>query len=241
MTRSFFSPGRLARWAAACTLAAAAAAAAAAPLAPPPSARLTYQLKATAKGFRINVESQLDWSRDGGSYRLVNHGSFLVFSFEFASNGSVDDAGVHPARYQETRNRKVKAVDFDAQAGQVRYTGGSQEPYAAGMQDRMSVLMQLAAMGRADPGAFAAGKVASFRVAGSSHSDTWRFKAVGNEQLDTTLGKIDAVHLVRERDHDDGQKIEVWLSSAYDWLPVRVLSQETSGDSLDQVLTRIER
>lgn len=213
---------------------------AAAPLAAPASAMLTYKLKASAKGFMINVDSQLDWKREGDTYHLTNRGSFMVFSFMFESTGRVDAQGVQPARYQETRNRRVKSVDFDPKGG-VRYSGGAQEPFQAGIQDRMSVLMQLAALGRGNPGAFAAGKVATFRVAGSSQSDNWHFKVVGNEELDTAMGKIKAVHLERERDHDDGQKIEVWLSAEHDWLPVRVLSKEANGDYLDQVVSKIER
>ena len=132
---------------------------AAAPLAAPASAMLTYKLKASAKGFMINVDSQLDWKREGDTYHLTNRGSFMVFSFMFESTGRVDAQGVQPARYQETRNRRVKSVDFDPKGG-VRYSGGAQEPFQAGIQDRMSVLMQLAALGRGNPGAFAAGKVA---------------------------------------------------------------------------------
>ncbi len=88
---------------------------------------------------------------------------------------------------------------------------------------------------------FADGKVVPFRVAGSSQSDNWRFRVVGRDKLSTPMGSIEAVHLKRERDHDDGQKIEVWLSPAHDWLPVRVLSNEADGDFLDQVVQKIER
>ncbi|MEK7943493.1 DUF3108 domain-containing protein [Pigmentiphaga sp. YJ18] len=239
-----FRPARrhFARACAALALAAAAPALQAAErYAPPASALLTYKLNASAKGFKINVDSTLEWQRNGSDYRLVNRGSFLFFSFVWESTGKVGDGGLQPARYQETRNKRVKTAEFDAAAGRLRLPSGNEEPLKPGTQDRMSVLLQLASIGRADSGAFADGKVVPFRVAGSSQSDNWRFRVVGRDKLSTPMGSIDAVHLRRERDHDDGQKIEVWLSPAHDWLPVRVLSNEADGDFLDQVVQKIER
>jgi len=208
---------------------------------PPASALLTYKLDASAKGFKINAESTLEWQRNGGDYRVVNRGSFLFFSFVWESTGKVGSEGLQPARYQETRNKRVKAAEFDAASGRLKLPSGNEEPLQPGTQDRMSVLLQLASMGRADNSAFADGKVVSFRVAGSSRSDNWRFRAAGRDKLSTPMGSIEAVHLIRERDHDDGQKIEVWLAPAHDWLPVRVLSNEADGDFLDQVVQKIER
>ncbi len=207
---------------------------------PPPSTLLTYKLNASAKGFKINVDSTLEWTRNGDDYRLVNRGSFMFFSFVWESTGRIGDQGLVPLRYQETRNKKVKAVDFDAAAGSVRFSGGKQEALKGQTHDRMSVLLQLSSIGRTDPAAFGPGKVLPFRVAGSSRVDNWRFKVAGKQKLETPLGEVDAVHLVRERDHDDGQKVEVWLAAKYDWLPVRVLSHEENGDYLDQVIEKIE-
>ena len=238
---SFFSMAR--RGFVARTLAAAGLALLAGPLvaAPvsnslPPSSSLTYTLKASAKGFKINADSQFDWKRDGDNYTLVNSGKFMFFSFAFESDGVVTPEGLQPTRYQETRNKRVKTVSFDVAAKKLTFSGGESEPLVAGTQDRMSVLVQLATLGRSDPSAFGPSKVQQFRVAGSSRTDNWRFRVVGNDTLDTALGKIKTVHLVRERDHDDGQKVEVWLSADYDWMPVRVLSNETDGDYLDQVI-----
>ncbi|MDX3907052.1 MAG: DUF3108 domain-containing protein [Pigmentiphaga sp.] len=208
---------------------------------PPASAVLTYKLNASAKGFKINVDSTLEWLRTGSDYKLVNRGSFMFFSFVWESTGKVGAGGLQPVRYQETRNKRVKTAEFDAAGGRLRLPSGDEETLEPGTQDRMSVLLQLAAIGRADAGAFAAGKVLPFRVAGSSRSDNWRFRVVGKETLSTPMGNMEAVHLVRERDHDDGQKVEVWLAPGHDWLPVRVLSNEADGDFLDQVVAKIER
>lgn len=207
----------------------------------PPSSSLTYTLKASAKGFKINVDSQFDWKRSGDSYTLVNSGKFMFFSFVFQSDGVVTADGLQPTRYQETRNKRVKTVSFDESTKKLTFSGGDSEDLVAGTQDRMSVLLQLAALGRRDAAAFGPGKVAQFRVAGSSRTDNWRFKVVGKETLTTALGTVKTVHLVRERDHDDGQKVEVWLSADYDWMPVRVLSNETDGDYLDQVIKQYVR
>jgi hypothetical protein len=215
--------------------------ASAADFAPPSSAVLTYKLHAIAKGFHIDVDSSLAWALNGSDYTLVNRGSFLFFSFNWASSGKAGPQGVQPVRYEETRNRTVKVTEFDVAAGKLRFPGGQEEALKPGMQDRMSVLLQLASLGRANASALADGKVQTFRVAGSSESDDWHFRVLGRERIDTGMGQLDTVHLRRERDHDDGQAIEVWLAPGNDWLPVRVLSRETSGDSLDQVVEKIDR
>jgi hypothetical protein len=207
----------------------------------PGSSSMTYSLKASAKGFKINVDSHFDWMREGDAYRIVNSGRFTLFSFNFESSGVITPDGLQPARYQETRNKRIKAVTFDPEARKITFAGGESEPLQAGTQDRMSVLVQLAAMGRKNPDVFASGKVVPFRVAGSSRTGMWRFRVAGTDTLDTPLGPVKAVHLVRERDEDDGQKVEVWLSADYDWMPVRVLSNESDGDFLDQVLSKFER
>jgi len=208
---------------------------------PPPSAVLTYQLSASAKGFKINADSTLEWRLGGSEYRIVNRGSFLFFSFEWESTGNIGEAGLAPSRYREMRNKRVKITEFDSASGRLKLPSGNEEALQPGTQDRLSVLLQLAAIGRAEGGAFANGKAVSFRVAGSSRSDNWHFRAASRDQLSTPMGDVEAVHLIRERDHDDGQKIEVWLAPAHDWLPVRVLSNEADGDFLDQVVRRIER
>ncbi len=207
----------------------------------PEAATLTYELKAKASGFNVDVDSTLRWKPDGERYALVNEGRFLFFNFLWVSEGVIRQGALQPERYREKRNKREKLTRFDAQAKRIHFQGGQQEAWQPGIQDRLSVLLTLSALGKEQPSRFKPGATFSMPVTGSSRSDNWHFTVQDLPVLETALGSIKTVRLSRSRDDDDGQQIEVWLAPDHDWLPVRVLSREPDGDHLDQTIKAITR
>jgi hypothetical protein len=224
--------------------AACSAAQAAAP-SPPPNSHLYYQTKVSAKGMSLNIDSEIEWTRQGDTYQLVNHAQHMLLgNLRFESKGQVTPAGLAPVTYLETRRKREKLVAIDRAGKQVKFSGGQMAAAPDGLQDRTSVLLQLASLARGDAAAFTAGKTFTVPVAGSSQVQEWTFEVAGEESLTTPMGKLRTVHVKRQprpgRDAPDEQRVDVWLAPERNWLPVRVRLHEANGDEFDQVVSRIE-
>jgi hypothetical protein len=230
---------------AAAVLAAIGAAAQAAAPSPPPDAHLYYQTKVAAKGMSMTIDSEIEWSRQGDTYRLVNHAQHMLLgNLTFDSTGHITPAGLAPDTYLETRRKREKLVAIDRAGKQVKFSGGQMAAAPDGLQDRTSVVLQLSSLARGDAAAFKAGKTMTVPVAGSSNVQEWTFQVVGEESLTTPLGKLRTVHVKRQpragRDAPDEQHVDVWLAPDRNWLPARVRLKEANGDEFDQVVSRIE-
>lgn len=220
------------------------AAQAAAP-SPPPDSHLYYQTKVSAKGMSLSIDSEIEWTKQGDTYRLVNHAQHMLLgNLRFDSKGRITPTGLAPDTYLETRRKREKLVAIDHAAKQVKFSGGQLSAAPDGLQDRTSVLLQLTSLARGDAGAFAAGKTFMVPVAGSSQVQEWTFNVVGEESLVTPMGKLRTVHVKRQpragRDGPDEQQVDVWLAPERNWLPARVRLREANGDEFDQVVSRIE-
>lgn len=226
-------------------LAAAAASAPAAAPSPPPDAHLYYQTRVAAKGMSMSIDSEIEWTRQGDTYRLLNHAQHMLLgNLTFDSKGHVTAAGLAPDTYLETRRKREKLVAIDRAGKQVKFSGGQMAAAPDGLQDRTSVLMQLSSLARGDNAAFQAGKSMTIPVAGSSNVQEWTFQVAGEESLTTPMGKLRTVHVKRQpragRDGPDEQQVDVWLAPERNWLPARVRLKEANGDEFDQVVSRIE-
>ena len=212
---------------------------------PPPDAHLYYQTKVAAKGMSLSIDSEIEWSRQGDTYRVLNHAQHMLLgNLSFDSKGHITPAGLAPDTYLETRRKREKLVAIDQTGKQVKFSGGQMEAAPAGLQDRTSLLLQLSSMARGDAAAFQSGKTMTLPVAGSSQVQEWTFQVVGEETLSSPMGKLRTVHVKRQprpgRDGPDEQQVDVWLAPDRNWLPVRVRLREASGDEFDQVVSRIE-
>lgn len=77
-------------------------------------------------------------------------------------------------------------------------------------------------------------------IADGKHLNPVLYKVVGKESISTPLGKLDTIHLAKQREKEDSGT-DIWLATAYNLLPARVLITDKDGDTLDQVVTKISR
>lgn len=210
---------------------------------PPPARRLDYALSARSRGMNYQVTSTLLWARDGTHYRLENQGgAFLLGGFTFISQGEITAAGLAPERYEEQRRRRNVATNFSRARGEVSFSASETKvPLTVGTQDRLSVLLQLAALAHADPKQLTTPPFVEIPVAGSKGVDPWRFQALALETLDTAMGPLETIHLRRLPRRDDwDQQVDVWLAPALDGLPVRIRLTEPNGDYVLQEMTNAD-
>jgi hypothetical protein len=214
-----------------------AVAAASAPLVPadrarvPPDITISYDLR---RGL-LSGSAELLWEARQGEYTLKFDATVAGFSFlQQTSTGEFDDTGLAPLRFTDQRaGREVRATNFQREAGKITFSGPSVEfPLVAGTQDRLSLLIQLAAIVSADPRRREPGGQVAMAVVGvRGDLSTWVFRYVGDETVDTGLGPAKTAKFVRERPDAYDANLEVWLDPARYHLPARAVQRAGPDDA----------
>jgi len=212
----------------------------------PPSADLVYAVKGSNHGIPLSGTGTVAWRQGEGRYSLLTEARSGLFGkvLEHRSEGGIDDYGLAPSTYYEKRIRKDPTTTTFNRAGrQLEFQGDTPpQPLKGGEQDRSSVQWQLVSQARHAPDQFKAGSEWSFLTAGRKDAEVWTFKVVGPENLQTAMGEVKAVHLVRlPPRRDNGQQVDLWLVPSLEWYPAKIRYQEENGDSFEQLLEKVNR
>jgi Protein of unknown function (DUF3108) len=197
---------------------------------PPPAITLRYEVKRgglhgtgdlvwrpRADGYELNLDFKL-----GGMSLLAQ-----------SSSGAFDAGGLAPLRFTDQRwRRAAMATNFQRAAGKITYSGSSSEfPLQPGVQDRLSWMVQLAAIVSAQPQLAKPGGRIAMRVTGS-HGDygVWVFRCVGPEAVEARGGTVEAIKFVREAREAYDTTVQVWLDPKQHDLPVRATQKSGPND-----------
>jgi hypothetical protein len=196
----------------------------------PATATLRYQV---SRGM-LHGSGELQWRPQGDQYELKLEsklgGMTLLTQI---SRGGFDADGIAPVRFTDWRvRRSTVAANFQRDAGKVSFSGSTQElPLEPGVQDRVSWMVQLAAIVAAQPNLRTPGaKVVMHVVGANADASIWAFKCVGNETVETELGAIDAVKYVREPRGPNDTTAQAWLDSKHHFLPARATLRSGPND-----------
>lgn len=211
-------------------------------LAVPGSTQLEFSVLASRKGLSLPAQSTLVWQTDGSGYRaslVIRAALGMGRDRSQTSVGSIDPVlGLQPQRFGD-KNKTEVATHFDRSRTPPAIRFSSNTPEAEllpGSQDRLSVLLQLAAMLAGEPSRYVPGSAVLIHTAGSRDAGLWHFRVGNVEPLELPAGKLSALHLVREPMHTYDNRVEVWLAPALGHLPVRILWTQANGDVVDQRL-----
>jgi hypothetical protein len=102
------------------------------------------------------------------------------------------------------------------------------------MQDRLSVIIQLAALVASAPARYPVGGSITLPVAGTSDADDWLFTIEGEEELQLPGGKLRTLKLQRVPRKAYDVKVELWLAAQQDYAPVRLRLTNPNGESADE-------
>ncbi|WP_162244821.1 DUF3108 domain-containing protein [Massilia sp. Leaf139] len=203
----------------------------------PPSARLRYAVTRSAPGQPAlsGEPAQLVWESDNGAYRLRLDGVLG----QLESEGGEDDAGIAPRQASEPGPAGgTRATRFNREERRIEHAGlGASEPLTLGSQDRGSALMQLAAIGLAEPDQVQ--DTIDLVVADSGGARIVRWQVAGHEQLATPAGVLAAVRLVQLAPAGQA-RVELWLAPERHWLPVQLRVTQPDGTVESQTVTNIE-
>lgn len=188
----------------------------------PPPRTLRYSVsRADAQGT-----GEIRWEHDGHRYRAALRAEGPgVPTHDWLSEGRLGEDGVEPTRMLTHRKgRAVAAANFDVDAGTVSFSGPKDvRALSRGAQDRLTWLLQLAAIVDADPARFNAGAHVDLQVIGPrGDAAVWRFEFVGPSRIVLANGSfLQALEVVREGRWTHDVDARLWLDPADHHLPVR--------------------
>jgi len=191
-------------------------------------AELAYALEITDGRYRLTTEA-----RATGLTALFWSGALTQ-----RSSGRVGPAGLEPDRYVEQRGRRPERwASIDRGGAVASFSGGERVPLVPGTQDRLSALVQLGLIARAQPRQAASGQQIELPELGNRAIAAVRYASLGDEVLSTDSGELRALHLQR-RDGEAGRvtTVDIWLGYDQGLMPVRIRITDPGGRVLDQIL-----
>jgi len=198
----------------------------------PGSARLKYKVETNK--FPYSASADLLWQQDGEGYEARLELSVFGQTRVQTSRGQVTPAGLAPIRFSDKFRSEV-AAHFNREKGKVTFSANTPDaPLLAGAQDRLSILVQLAAMLAGNPAQYPPVTTLTIQTIGPRDADTWLFTVGNEEQLSLPGGELNTVKLVRNPRQEFDQKVELWLAPALGYLPARIRITEPNGDFIDQ-------
>lgn len=206
-----------------------------------PPAELRYDVMATrANGQRFQLQATLRWTHDNTHYDArFSMGALLLGERVQHSRGQIHAGGLSPERFSD-RRRSERAAHFEPAAGRIRFSANTPDaPWQAGVQDRLSLFLQLGALLNARPEAYPEGRTLELTVAGTDDAEPWHFVVGGLTEESLPAGAVSARLLRREPRHPHDSRVELWLAPALAHLPVRIRITQANGDVADQRLSRM--
>lgn len=193
----------------------------------PEAFRIRFAVQGNEGGLTLG---QLDhvWRRSGEQYSLVGvaraTGLFALFYsglLSQTSNGRIAAEGLRPENYWMQRGKKSYTAAFDWGRASVRLGGPyGALPVAAGAQDYLSVVYQLALFARP-----ASGTVV---VVNGKRAKEYRYQELGRELVQLPLGEIEAIRL-RIGQGGEEDDMELWLRAQPPQLPVKMTLIDNKG------------
>lgn len=195
------------------------------PTAAPPAFRHIYTLR---RGM-LSGKGVLAFERTGTRYEARLEGTVIGFRvLDLVSSGRFDAAGFAPDRFVDSRRgRATQSAEFrraaDGAAARITYAGPpTVQPLPAGAQDRLSWMLQLAAVAAARPPA-AGSRIEMFVSGARGDASVWRFLVVDAPTLQIGGARVPTLHLTREARDGHDTPAEIWLDPARHHLPVRAM------------------
>jgi hypothetical protein len=206
----------------------------------PAPSLLQFELSGTSKGVRYTASASISWKHQDDNYQLRHEIQAFVFGkLSQTSVGQMGARGLLPTRFGDQR-RQEQAAHFDRTKGLLIYSANTpSQAIEEGGQDRVSLFVQLAAAMAGTPALRAEGQQLNFQVVSAKQAEVWTFAVLGTEKIKLPLGDLDSLKLHRVPRNEYDQKIDIWLSPAYGYLPARIRIIQANGDVIEETLKSV--
>ena len=180
------------------------------------------------------------------TYRIVSESNpvgllalFRKQGVTLVSSGRLTAKGLQPEHFEgrngEDESRQVSA-EFDWAGARLtlKHEGKTETaPLPPGTQDRISLMYQFMF---AEPGQL---RQLDVVMTNGRKIDNYRYLITPDVDLDTPLGRMKTLHLVKEHQPDESAA-EIWLAPQHRFFPVKVLLVEKDGARYEQTITRLD-
>jgi len=199
----------------------------------PPRIDMRFQVR---YGF-ASGEQTLLWVSDGAHYTLTSVaaatglvGVFYSGRFVQTSRGRITPQGLQPEEFWDQRGDRRSSARFDAAHNRYTLTLASGPPRhfdttGRDPQDALSLFFQFALT--APP----TETELTYTVFNGRKLRDYVYTVRGEAMLETELGALRTLHLVRQLDGDG--RFEIWLAIDRHYLPVRVLRSDDKGNEVE--------
>lgn len=147
------------------------------------------------------------------------------------SSGSYTEEGLQPEQFFEERADRLatlrNTVEFDHAEQRARFSHGGEAALPPDTQDILSILYQFPPLANAET-------VTTF-VSNGKKIERYEFEIAANEDIQTTMGELRAVHL-RKLHLPNEEGLEVWLALEYRLFPVKMRIIERDGEISGEIV-----
>lgn len=209
------------------------------PVTLPDSATLEFEASGQVKGFQYSAGAQLQWHHDGQYYQARQSISmFLIGERSQTSEGLITPKGLQPLNFTD-KGRKTQSASFDVASGKSHYADGSADAAISdGVQDRLSVFLQLSALIAGSPEKYPPGTLIELTSSSARAATRWKFRVGATEALNLPVGSVMALRLDKLPGKSSDQHGAVWLAPTMQYLPVRIKLTQGQNDFVDLQLKK---
>jgi hypothetical protein len=173
--------------------------------------------------------ANISWKREGDQYEIDStvqpsgiFTSMFVGTFRQVSRGDITAAGVRPRFFSLKRGEaRADTAEFLRATNELKIIKHGEThllPLSERMQDMQSFLFQMAH----DVGITAgAAETVTVQVTNARKVYEYKFRRIGEESVETKMGKISAIHLKSEASNPE-DVYEVWLAPDRHYMPVKL-------------------
>ena len=211
----------------------------AAQAAPPQHVELTFEIKFGAMRLGIG-EDRL--THDGNQYQVYSDtipkgiAALFIDNIRRESKGTITQSGLRPVSFIERGRKKgIRAAEFDWTNNRLRLTEGDANQVVElpkGSIDQASLPYAFAFAGGI-PDDF------SVHVTDGRRIKEYRYRIVGRERIETTLGEMETIHIERLTDPDSKRSFEFWVAPEHHYLPVQLRFTDKKGRLFESLVTAI--